>query len=90
MAEILSGIQFDATLRLGCRSMTLGEATRLSSAMEMRLDRQVDEMVELIVSGRVVARGEIVIMNGNYALEVTEVAPEKTRKESVEWPTTDR
>jgi len=87
MPELLDGLRFDAVLRLGSRELTLGDAVRLQSGAGLRLDRQIDEMVELVVSGRVVARGEIVIVNGNYAFEVTEVAPEQTRKESVEWPT---
>ena len=36
-------------------------------------DRLVDEPVELILDGRVVARGEAVIIDGNYGMRITEV-----------------
>jgi flagellar motor switch protein FliN/FliY len=39
----------------------------------VELDRQVDEPVELILDGRVIARGEAVIIDGNYGLRVTQV-----------------
>jgi flagellar motor switch protein FliN/FliY len=37
------------------------------------LDRQVDDPVELLLDGKVIARGEAVIVDGNYGLRVTEI-----------------
>ena len=39
----------------------------------IELDRQVDEPVELLLNGKVIARGEAVIVDGNYGLRITEV-----------------
>jgi flagellar motor switch protein FliN/FliY len=45
----------------------------LASGSVVELDREVDEPVDLILDGRVIARGEAVIVDGNYGIRVTEV-----------------
>ena len=61
------------TLRFGQRRMTLREVLALSTGSLVELDRQVEEPVELMLGARVVARGEVVIVEGNYGLRVLEV-----------------
>jgi flagellar motor switch protein FliN/FliY len=39
------------------------------------LDRQVKDPIDVLLDGRLVARGEVVVLNGNYGVRVTEVAP---------------
>jgi flagellar motor switch protein FliN/FliY len=39
----------------------------------IELDRQVDEPVELLLDGKVIAKGEAVVVDGNYGLRITEV-----------------
>jgi flagellar motor switch protein FliN/FliY len=49
----------------------------------VELDRHVSEPVDLVVGDRIVARGEVVVVNGNFALRVTEVATPQLRLESI-------
>jgi len=46
----------------------------LTSGSVVELDRQVEEPVELLLDGIVIARGEAVVIDGNYGLRVTEVS----------------
>jgi flagellar motor switch protein FliN/FliY len=46
----------------------------LTSGSVVELDRQVDEPVELLLNGAVIAKGEAVVIDGNYGLRVTEVS----------------
>ena len=39
----------------------------------IELDRMVDEPVELLLDGKLIARGEAVIVDGNYGLRVTDI-----------------
>jgi flagellar motor switch protein FliN/FliY len=64
----------NVTLRFGQRQLTLREVLELTSGSVVELDRQVEEPVELILDGVVVARGEAVVIDGNYGLRVTEVS----------------
>ncbi len=61
------------TLRFGQRQLTLRELLDLNTGSLVELDRQVEEPVELMLGERIVARGEVVIVDGNYGLRVTEV-----------------
>jgi flagellar motor switch protein FliN/FliY len=61
------------TVRFGQRQLTLREVLELTSGSVIELDRQVDEPVELLLDGKVIAKGEAVVVDGNYGLRITEV-----------------
>jgi len=54
----------------GCRWREIGE---LRSGSVVELDKYVQDPAELLLGDRVVARGEVVIVDGNYGLRITEV-----------------
>ena len=80
---LLSDIELDATLRFGSREMALREVLALGPGAVVELDRHVSDPVDLVVGDRIVARGEVVVVNGNFALRVTEVATPQLRLESI-------
>ena len=71
---MLLDVELEATLRFGCREMPLGEILELGPGDVVQLDRHVSDPVDLIVGDKIVARGEVVLVNGNFGLRVTEVA----------------
>ncbi len=80
---LLSDIELEATLQFGSREMALREVLELGPGEVVELDRHVSEPVDLVVGDRIVARGEVVVVNGNFALRVTEVATPQMRLESI-------
>ena len=80
---LLCDIDLDATLQFGSREMTLEEVLELGPGAVVELDRHVSEPVDLVVGDRIVARGEVVVVSGNFALRVTEVATPQLRLESI-------
>jgi flagellar motor switch protein FliN/FliY len=81
--DLLNDIDLDATLRFGSRDMTLEEVLNLGPGSVIELDRHINEPVDLVVGDRIVARGEVVVASGNFALRVTEVATPQLRLESI-------
>lgn len=73
--DLLMDVGLGVTLRFGGRHLLLREVLDLSPGAVLELDRQVEESVDMLLDGRLVARGEVVVLEGNYALRVTEVAP---------------
>ena len=71
--DLVMDVALNVTLRFGQRRLSLREVLDLASGSVVELDRQVDEPVELVLDGRVVARGEAVIIDGNYGLRITQV-----------------
>jgi flagellar motor switch protein FliN/FliY len=80
---LLVDIDLDATLQFGSREMTLEEVLELGPGAVVELDRHVSEPVDLVVGDRIVARGEVVVVSGNFALRITEVATPQLRLESI-------
>jgi flagellar motor switch protein FliN/FliY len=72
--DLLLDVELAVTLRFGRREMLMKDILELSSGSVIELDRQVSEPVDLLVDRRVIAKGEVVIVDGNYGLRVTEVA----------------
>jgi flagellar motor switch protein FliN len=81
--ELLLDVELEATLRFGCREMPLGEILDLGPGDVVQLDRHVADPVDLIVGDKIVARGEVVLINGNFGLRVTDVAAPRKRLESI-------
>jgi flagellar motor switch protein FliN len=81
--SLLYDIQLDATLQFGSREMPLRDLLTLGPGDVVELDRHVSEPVDLIIGDRIVARGEVVVTNGNFALRITEVATPQLRLESM-------
>jgi flagellar motor switch protein FliN len=71
--QLVMDVELIVTLRFGQRQLALREVLELTSGSVIELDRQVEEPVELLLEGKVIARGEAVVIDGNYGLRVTEV-----------------
>jgi flagellar motor switch protein FliN len=71
--QLVLDVELSVTLRFGQRQLALREVLELTSGSVIELDRQVEEPVELLLEGKVIARGEAVVIDGNYGLRVTEV-----------------
>ncbi len=80
---LLLDIELEAALRFGCREMPLSEILDLGPGDVVELDRHIADPVDLIVGDKIVARGEVVLVNGNFGLRVTEVAAPRKRLESI-------
>jgi flagellar motor switch protein FliN len=81
--ELLLDVELEASLRFGAREMPLAEILDLGPGDVVQLDRHINDPVDLIVGDKIVARGEVVLVNGNFGLRVTEVAEPQRRLESI-------
>lgn len=81
--DLLLDVELEAALRFGCKELSLAEILDLGPGDVVQLDRNVADPVDLIVADKIVARGEVVLINGNFGLRVTEVATPRKRLESI-------
>ena len=81
--DLLLEVELDAQVRFGSRELELKELLELGPGDVLELDRHVADPADLIVGGRIVARGEVVLVDGNFGLRVTEVAEPVRRLESI-------
>lgn len=71
--ERLMDIELEVKLRFGARRMELREVLALNPGSVVELDRTLQSPVDLLLDGRVIALGEVVVVDGKYGLRVTEV-----------------
>jgi flagellar motor switch protein FliN/FliY len=68
---------FDVPVRvsvvLGRTKMAVSQLLRMDTGTVIELDRQVGEAVEIFVNDRLVARGEIVLVEGRLGVTMTEI-----------------
>jgi flagellar motor switch protein FliN/FliY len=71
--DLLMDVQLEVTLRFGERSMLLRDVLQLGEGSVVELDREVEEPVDLLLDGKLIARGEVVMVDGNYGLRIQEM-----------------
>lgn len=81
--ELLLGVELEASLRFGSREMPLNEVLGLGAGDVVELDRNVTDPVDLLVGDKIVARGEVVIVEGSFGLRVLEVTEPKKCLENI-------
>jgi flagellar motor switch protein FliN/FliY len=81
--NLLLDVELPLALRFGKREMPLSDILDLTAGAVVELDQKILEPVELLVGGKVVAHGEVVVLDGHYALRVTEVLNPEERIESL-------
>lgn len=77
--DVLLDIELPVTLRFGRTQMLLGDVMALGTGSVIEFDRAVTEPVEVLVNGRVVARGEAVMVEGNYGVRISDIASRSQR-----------
>jgi flagellar motor switch protein FliN/FliY len=79
--DLLLDIELPVTLRFGRRHMTLSEVMDLNRGSVIDFGQSAEEPVEVMVNGRVVARGEAVMVQGNYGVRISQIESRRDRLE---------
>jgi flagellar motor switch protein FliN/FliY len=69
--KALSEIPMQVSVELGHATMTLREIVELAEGSIIELDRLAGEPLDLKVGGQVIAQGEVVAVDDNYGLRIT-------------------
>lgn len=75
----LLDVELEIIVRFGVTHVPLRELTRLGNGSMLELNRAVDEPVELLVNGRHLARGSVVVVDGYYGVRITEIGEVEDR-----------
>jgi flagellar motor switch protein FliN/FliY len=71
--ERLESVSVEVAVEIGRTSMTLGDALALAPGSIVTLGRPADQPVDLLVNGRPIARGEVIAVDEEFGLRVTEI-----------------
>lgn len=82
--RLLADIPLRLSVEVGSTSLKLSELLDLSEGSVVELDRQANELLDVLVNGTLVARGEVVTVGGRFGIRVVEVAAAEARLAGVE------
>jgi flagellar motor switch protein FliN len=71
--NLLGDVQLDLKIELGRTQMHLEEILKLRKGAVVTLDRMTNDLVDVYANGRMIARGEVLVLNGSYCIRVTEL-----------------
>lgn len=71
--ELVRDVQLDLKIELGRTHMHLEDVLRLKSGAVVPLDKLAGDPVDILVNGRLIARGEVLVLNDNFCVRVTEL-----------------
>ena len=71
--ELLRDVSMEVTAQIGSTRMTIHELLTLSDGAVVELDRAAGAPADLLVNGHLIAKGEVVVIDENFALRITEI-----------------
>jgi flagellar motor switch protein FliN/FliY len=71
--DLLRNVEMELTVELGRTRMTVRELLALAPGAVVELDRAAGSPADLLVNGRLIARGEIVVVDEDFAVRITEI-----------------
>ncbi|GEP40188.1 hypothetical protein NPS01_38510 [Nocardioides psychrotolerans] len=71
--EMLHGVDMEVTVELGRTRMAVRDLLALAPGAVLELDRAAGSPADLLVNGRLIARGEVVVVDEDFGLRVTEI-----------------
>ena len=76
--DVILNIPVQVSLELGKAKMDLRELLQLGQGSVVELERTIDEPLDVLVNGALVARGEVVVVDNKFGIRLTDiVSPEK-------------
>jgi flagellar motor switch protein FliN len=78
----LADVPVHIEVRMGGRDVPLREVLRLGPGSVFELDAGADGLVDVVAGGRVIARGELVLVEDNLGVRITEIRADETGGEA--------
>ena len=82
--RMLAEIPLRVSVEVGSTALKLSELMDLSEGSIVELDRQAHELLDIMVNGTLVAKGEVVTVNGRFGVRVVDVVAADARLAGIE------
>lgn len=71
--DMLGDVDLDVTIELGRTEMLVEDVLRLAGGSVVELNKLAGDPVDVYVNGRLVARGEVLVLNDNFCIRISEI-----------------
>lgn len=72
--DIFLDVPVSVTVQLGSCQLSMREVLQLSAGSVVQLEKLADAPVDLLVNDKLVARGEVVVVDNRFGIKITEMA----------------
>lgn len=80
---MLMNVDLELSVSFGRTTLLLQDVLKLASGSIVELNRSATDPVDLLVNDSIIARGEVVVVEGNYGIRITEIVSHQERLRSV-------
>ncbi|PAF46011.1 flagellar motor switch protein FliY [Helicobacter sp. 11S02629-2] len=80
---MLLDIGLNVKVRIGQKRMLLKDVISMDIGSVIELNQLASDPLEILVNDKVIAKGEVVVVDGNFAVQITEIATKKERLEQL-------
>ncbi len=77
--DLLLDVELPVSVSFGRAELPIKDVIKLSTGSIVELNRSISEPVEIIVNNVVIARGEVVVVEGNFGVRIKQVISRKER-----------
>ena len=81
--EMIMDLPLEVTVRLGHTRILIGDLLRLDKNSVLELGQGADEPLDIVVNDKVLARGEVVVMDDRLGIRITDIVSKKERVETL-------
>ncbi|MDD6055682.1 MAG: flagellar motor switch protein FliY [Helicobacter sp.] len=81
--SMLLDVRLQVKVRIGQKKMLLKDVIAMDIGSVVELNQLANDPLEVLVDDKVIAKGEVVIVDGNFGIQITEIAPKKDRIEQL-------
>ena len=71
--QMLSDVELQVTIELGRTEMMVEDVLRLGAGGVVELDKLAGDPVDVYVNERLIARGEVLVLNDNFCIRISEI-----------------
>ncbi len=80
--DLLQDVEVEITLEIGRRRLRIADVLRLANGQTLELTKSAGEPLDIFVNGRLLGRGEAIVMGDRYGVRITEIVAPTARGES--------
>ena len=84
--DMLGDVDLQVTIELGRTEMLVEDVLKLGNGSVVELDKLAGDPVDMFVNGRLVARGEVLVLNDSFCIRISEIVSDVDEAESQEEP----
>ena len=81
--DLIMDVEVPISVELGRTEMPIGQILELGAGAIVELDKMASDPVDLFVNNKLIARGEVVVVDENFGIRITAVVDPKQRAKSL-------